>query len=174
MNKKAYVLGTGESLNKCPFLDGWETWGVNDIFAYHPVDYLVNVNHPADFNPERLKVINESTPKAFYSQYSLSWSHREDYKKIVLGHPIDLKATYASYSITSPFVAAVLAYKSGASCIVIYGVDLLTHRNFRSANRRMRITNDFKKLREQIEVEGKEIYVGSKTSILSDVLPVWS
>ena len=53
------ILGLGESLkNFSP--NGSVTIGVNDIYKHFPADYVVCVDTPDKFNPERFKTITSS------------------------------------------------------------------------------------------------------------------
>lgn len=172
--KNAYVLGVGESIHDCPLLPDWERFGVNDIFRYAPVDHLVVVNIPFDFKrqPDRLRIIENSTPKLFHSHLP-QWSYRKDYCKMKLGQPININADYVSLSTQSPFVAACLAAKMGFTNIVLYGVDMITHKHYKSNYHRTRILSDYNTLANQMQLKGQNIYVGSEYSHISKVLPLW-
>jgi hypothetical protein len=76
------------------------------------------------------------------------------------------------YSISSPYVAAVLAYKLGAKRIVLHGVDFVTHENFKNAKLE-KAKNDFRKLNEAFKLRGVELMVSSSFSALSEFLPLW-
>ena len=132
---KIAVLGTGPSIN----LFGKEepikfdlTIGVNDIWKYVKSDVVVCLDRFSAFTPDRLKVINECKPKAFYSQIVM-WDKRPDFRKIEFqpGYPdricnLDINQLPKSYC--SPFVACVIAVKYYcADEIHLFGVDLRNH-----------------------------------------------
>jgi hypothetical protein len=129
---KIAVLGLGPSLKDFSKEDFELSIGVNDIWRYHQSEAIVCLNHPKEFKTDRLKVINESKPQAFYSQMVV-WDIRPDFRKIELipGYPanichLDLPAFYKSYC--SPFVAVQIAYRYyQADEIHLFGVDLINH-----------------------------------------------
>ena len=65
---KVDILGLGESLKEYSPSDNI-TIGVNDIFKFHPVDYLVCVDNPQRFSAERFNTIINSNHKKFYTHY---------------------------------------------------------------------------------------------------------
>lgn len=127
------VLGLGPSLKSySPDFD--LSIGVNDIWRYVRTDVVVCLDSPNVFKPDRLKVINECTPRAFYSQMVV-WDTRKDFVKINLldGYPdnfvqFDTPALHKSY--TSVFVAAEIAFKYYyATEIHVFGADMTNHPN---------------------------------------------
>jgi len=132
---KIAVLGLGSSvtlyLKEAPF-DFDCSIGVNDIWRYVKTDYICCVDPPKSFTPERMKIINESQPIKFFSQF-VNWDTRKDFEKILIfpGYPdlicrIDTPPYEKSY--TSPFVATQIAYKKfGATEIHLFGVDMVNH-----------------------------------------------
>jgi hypothetical protein len=130
---KIAVLGLGESI-KLYTPDYDLTIGVNDIWQFVKTDVVVCLDNPSAFNSDRLKVINDCTPMAFYSQMVV-WDTRPDFQKIALtdDYPnnvcrLDLPKYYKSYC--SPFVAVQIAWKAYfADEIHLFGVDLLSHPN---------------------------------------------
>lgn len=128
---KIAILGLGQSVDLYQHDEDFAI-GVNDIWRKFPTEYVVCLDAPQRFEPDRLKNINESAPFAFYSQLT-EWSHRPDFV------PITLQPQYPDYicqidlpslpmSHCSPFVAAVVAYKfHRATEIHLYGVDLINH-----------------------------------------------
>ena len=137
MGKVVAILGMGPSLELYKG-DADLTIGVNDIYSKVVTDYIVCVDLPIRFTPERLKIINESKPKYFYTHLG-EWSHRPDI------YPIELQEQYPKYvcdidhaaipkSLCSPFVAAAIAYMlHGATEIHLYGVDMIKHPNIDQA-----------------------------------------
>jgi hypothetical protein len=138
---KIAVLGLGASLAEFTAeRSSFDvTIGVNDIWAHVPADYVVCLDMPDRFTPERLQVINACRPRAFYSQLDYDdkknpvWIKHPNFVKIELQpayptHVCQLQIPALPRSHCSPFVAAAIAYKlHGATEIHIYGVDLVNH-----------------------------------------------
>jgi hypothetical protein len=129
---KIAVLGTGPSVDLFDPID-YDLWiGVNDIWKFVATDVIVCLDNKKRFTPERMAVINRSTPHAFYSQI-VEWDTRDDFKKISItpGYPdqvVDLSLPSYAKSYCSPFVAVQIAFKVyGAKEIHLYGVDLVNH-----------------------------------------------
>jgi len=156
------VLGTGGSVNEyLPVYD--YTIGVNDIWKYVKTNAIVCLDYPKVFNPERLRIINESTPEAFFSQI-VAWDHRADFRKIdlIAGYPdhavnLDQPGYYKSYC--SPFVATQIAWKGfGATEIHLFGVDLTNHPHLDKVLCAA-ITLHFKNLNKALKERGCQIVV---------------
>lgn len=164
--KAIAVLGTGPSINLFRNEEPYKfdlTVGVNDIWKYVKTDYIVCLDHPKAFNPERIKIINESRPKGFYSQIVI-WDYRKDFIKIKLenGYPdriCNLDTYGFQKSFMSPFVAFQIAWKfHEATEIHVYGVDLVNHPHL---DRPLcgRIKRHFENLKSALKVKGCEIIV---------------
>jgi hypothetical protein len=129
---KIAVLGLGPSLSEFKPEEFELSIGVNDIWRYFKSEVVICLNHPKEFKPDRLKVINECSPQAFYSQMVI-WDTRPDFRKIDLltGYPdtfINLSSPSLHKSYCSPFVAVQIAYRYyNANEIHLFGVDLLNH-----------------------------------------------
>jgi hypothetical protein len=130
---KIAILGLGPSIGLFNQADFELSIGVNDIWRVIKSDVVVCLNYQKVFNQDRLKYIDESKPKAFYSQI-VNWDARPDFKKIDIspGYPadryvnLDVPGYYKSYC--SPFVAVQIAYKVyGATEIHLFGVDMTNH-----------------------------------------------
>jgi hypothetical protein len=125
------VLGLGPSLDLYK-KNGNISIGVNDIWSRVQTDYIVCVDLPDKFTPERLKVIQESNPIKFYSHLD-EYKERPDFEKIELlpyypNQVCQLNTKQLPKSLCSPFVACVIAFKFlGATEIHLYGVDLINH-----------------------------------------------
>lgn len=170
-----HVLGLGESLdNYSP--DGNSTIGVNDIHSRIKTDYVVCVDHPKAFTPDRLTTIYQTGCKGFYSQV-IAWDRVKNFKLIEFapgrGRLLELDSEKFCYSSSSPYVACVLAYKLGAKQIVMHGVDFRTHKNFEAFNKQESLKKDFKNLSKELKRRGIQLFVGSDWSMLSEFLPVW-
>ena len=176
-----HILGLGESLIE--YLKQYRrgtvqddlSIGVNDIASTVTTDFVVCVDNPEAFSFERAQTIRETECKGFYSNVD-SWSTLPNFEKIdfnsgrgIVDH---LDNEKFCYSISSPYVAAVLAYKMGAKRIILHGVDFVTHENFRD-NKLTKAMNDFKALNDALKVRGVEMMVSSSFSALSEFLPIW-
>ena len=135
------ILGLGESIGL--FIpSGNITFGVNDIYRIFPVDFLVVIDAPNRFTPERLEVIKWSTPNSFIS-HRHEYRGRNDYMKIDLwertGLPIDLDGEKINVSVFSPYVATIVAYKMFEPEVInLYGVDMTNHPNLSSKAEKIR------------------------------------
>jgi|WetSurMetagenome_2_1015567.scaffolds.fasta_scaffold23034_4 hypothetical protein len=141
---KIAVLGLGPSLGLFNPNDFDLTIGVNDIWSKYHSDYIVCVDAYQRFTPERLKIINESKPIKFYSQFPTKenpkatyWSDRDDYEHIELlpyypDYICQLDTPKLPKSLCSPFIATVIAYKLlDATEIHLFGVDMDNHPNLK-------------------------------------------
>lgn len=131
------ILGLGESLkNFSP--NGSITIGVNDIYKHFPSDYIVCVDKPDRFSPERLNTIKSSAHKKFFSHLPEWHPIISNFQLIKLyqgrGIFTNLDSDSIAYGISSPIVACVIAYKMGAKQIDLYGVDFNTHPQFVNRN----------------------------------------
>jgi hypothetical protein len=133
---KIAVLGMGPSLDLFNSRDYDLTIGVNDIWSKVHADYIVCLDMPRRFTPERLNAIELSRPIKFYSQLDY-WSKRQDFEKIELlpyypNYICQLDTPQLPKSFCSPFVAAIIAYKfHGADEIHLFGVDMDNHPNLK-------------------------------------------
>lgn len=129
---KIAVLGLGSSLSLFNEDEFELSIGVNDIWRFVKTDVVVCLDHAKVFKYDRLKVINECKPKAFYSQI-VNWDFRPEFRKLNFysQYPeLVCKIDTHNYekSFCSPFVAVQIAYKDyGAEEIHVFGVDLLNH-----------------------------------------------
>lgn len=151
------VLGLGESLSLFRPNKDNITFGVNDIFRYYPVDYLVCIDKPNRFNDERLKIIKQSAPIKFFSHLN-EWDRQPNFELIKLQQQFptrvcDLDLEKIPKSVFSPYVAIALAYKLfKPSLINIYGVDMVSHDNL--SKYRDRIRTHFKYLKMALAKKG--------------------
>lgn len=141
------ILGLGESIELFKPSDNI-TFGVNDIFRIHPVDYLVVVDSPSRFSFERLSIIKNSTPIKFLSNRK-EYAYRPDYSHIELAflpEPLDLD-NKINVSLFSPYIATILAYKMfKPDRVNLYGVDMDNHPTLSNPRRTQRIKKDWNEL----------------------------
>ena len=175
---RASVLGMGSSLLTYKEIDHKSDIivGVNDVGKYHKLDYLILVDPPTRFNKERLHTII-NTDTSIITIFS-EWKRYFDFIYLVKPAQIRsdlslLDSDYYVYSISSPFVAVVHAYKLGASEIVMYGVDFTTHKALSKPNKLKRIQRDFYNLRMELEKRNVRLYIGSPESALNSFIPVY-
>jgi len=169
---EAAVLGLGESLKEYSPNENITTFGVNDIFKYYPVDYLVCVDRIHKFTARRFEAISKSTHKKFYTHLDEWKGHVNNVQLINLtgsrGCIKGIEGNNICYSNNSTFVAVVIAYKHGAKKISIYGADFNTHPNFKDAKGEAAL-QDFKRLFYYLKSKGVIINV-AKGSRLNEVL----
>lgn len=169
---KIAVLGLGPSLNLYNPEEYELSIGVNDIWRFHKTDVIVCLDKFSAFTPERLKIIQESKPKAFYSQIVI-WDTRPDFRKIDFypGYPdrlctLDSRVFYKSFC--SPFVACQIAYwHYGATEIHLFGVDLVNHPHL-DASLCGRIKIHFRHLKTALVLKGCQLIIHGE-GILKDI-----
>lgn len=177
MRKIIHILGLGESL-KHYVPDGNETIGVNDIFKHHAVDFLVCVDRPLRFSKERFETIKNSKSKKFYSIKFLQpdgecideWEkYFNNYVSMKLQSPrgnfSNIDNEKYCYGLCSPIVATALAYKLGATEIVLHGIDLINHTEIKGLLAEKSI-QEFISLKKELEKRNISIFVGSKETAL--------
>lgn len=125
------LIGLGCSASE--YAEGFDlTIGVNDVWRKVRTDVLVCLDKRSAFSSDRLRVIDQSKPQAFYSQI-VAWDTRPDF------HKIELYPTYPDRvcrldgpkyekSFFSPYVAMQIAYKEyHATELHVFGVDMTNH-----------------------------------------------
>jgi len=150
--------------------------GVNDIAKYHPVDYLILIDPPSRFTKERMDVICNTDARIITIYYD--WEKYLDFIYKVEVAPIRsdismLDSDYYVYSSNSPYVAAVHAYKLGASEIVMYGVDFTNHKHLSGDEKIKRIKGDFYALYQALLERGVKLYIGSPDTVLNGIIPLY-
>ena len=168
------VLALGESVHA--YRDkGNVTIGVNDIFRFYPVDFLVIADPPSRFVQERKSVILNSTPKRFFSSF-------DDWRQLVNNFKI-LKLTKGRgrldkfdseicFSNNSPFIAVCLAYHMGAKRIVLHGVDLKSHPALSRPNMLAASLKDYDNLNKALLKRNVDLFISSPMSELNKVVRV--
>ena len=168
------VLGLGVSIQTFRGQEDFSI-GVNDIYKYHPADYVLCLDDKKQFTPERLKVIEQCTPKIFYSQQE-DWATHPQFQRITLARPRgglgELDTKRICYYIETPLSATILAYKLGASSIVLYGADYKDHPKIKGDRTLQALKKIYFDLYNLLKQRGVSLKVSSKHSILSDVIPL--
>lgn len=173
VTETCHVLGLGPTLNDYKEADE-TTIGVNDIWRFRHSDYVVCVDPPNRWEPERKLGILMAKPRAFFTQYP-SWKPLvHNYFPITLakgcGFTSELDSERICKSTNSAYVAAVIAYKLGAKKIILWGVDLNGHQNLGRQNMLNISIKHFINLRNELKARGVELKVGSKNSFMYSAL----
>lgn len=141
--ERILVCGLGPSLKELPALPNCLTIGVNDIFRWHAMDYLLVLDPPSSFDrdgPERKEAIIASRPR---KALVLGEGFHEHWRPLlqipwVLAPlapiqaqnmvPPFLDARHQLHKVAnSPGTAASLAAFLGARSVGLIGVDLIDH-----------------------------------------------
>lgn len=111
--------------------------GVNDAMKWgHKLNGLILINSVSRFKdePERLNTIINSNPDTFYCNNSSWEKYFPNWKQLNLvsfsySHRLIKGKLWCSK--TSPFVAICLAVQLGATDVILWGVDMVTHKYYR-------------------------------------------
>lgn len=193
-HRKMAVLGLGKQ-TLCHYRPDPEvaTIGVNDIFRYHPVDYLVVIDYMIDpihipgYNDDRLneyQVTKNSRPKLFLSNQP-KWEFMPNYQKINLVYNFWRENEALIYHLddpgqipcsnNSPFVAACICHSwFGAKEITLYGVDFINHaHNFNQEQQQLdKCIEHWQILYNGLQKRGVKLFVGGPESALAGFIPV--
>ena len=169
------VLGLGPSLahyRPRPHI----TIGVNDIFRHHATDFVVVVDPPGRFTPDRKQTIIQSTPRAFFTSYT-DWHGMVQNIRILQlapgrGRLVELDTPKICFSNNSTFVATVMAYKMGAKKINLFGVDLTTHPSLGRDRMLVVAVHEFTNLGHALAHRGVEIHVAPGGALCGIFPPV--
>lgn len=168
---KIHILGLGDTL-KHYTPDGNITIGVNDIHSRIKTDYVVCVDVPSAFTKKRFTTIAKTECKGFYTQLN-DWSNYVQNVNIIefnsgrgLLHHLDNDKF--CYSNNSPYIACILAYKMGATDIVLWGVDFIDHPHI-NGSPRDKALRDYKSLFLELQKRGVKLSVGHAHSSLSTI-----
>lgn len=133
------VMGLGASTNEIirRDLSGFVTIGVNDIGAVYQPRYLLTLDTPESLDrsmkgkyDRSSHVVNTEAEYLFVPDNMRAWDAFEQLNDRIVGirlgdrslRGIDDDVTY-DYSVNSPYVAAILAYRMGCESIGLIGVD---------------------------------------------------
>ncbi len=173
------VCGCGPSLKDLPVRPGCISIGVNDVGRHFDPDYLVVVNPPAQFRPDRRQAITDSRARAVFTQYR-DWRPQH-----ALRVPIALGAyggadftnqNVLHYTRNSPYVALCLAIHLGAARIGLIGVDFTDDHFFGAtgvhplAGSLNQINAEYARLRDACTARGVELVNLSPVSRLTSLL----
>ena len=170
---KIAVLGLGPSLSLFKPKEFDLSVGVNDIWRYHHSEVVVCLDRRHTYTSERLKIIDECKPQAFYSHLPI-YDTRKDFIKINLapGYPdgcCNIDTMYLQKSFCSPFVAVQIAWKYYyADEVHIFGVDLTGHSHFNN-NICSKIKVHFQNLKNSLKLKNCQMIVHG-SGILSELI----
>ena len=169
--EQIHILGTAPSVREYIPNPDIKTIGVNDIFRYHPVDYLLLMDGISTFTDDRQKIIKESKPAKVFTTL-MGWLKYFDNPILIKifdnpGH-IDEFDEYMSTpymkSVDSTFTAVHLAYKMGAKKIIMYGVDFYGHAL--ETYHRLALLRTYSDLYTELRNRNVELFVYYDTSLL--------
>jgi hypothetical protein len=155
--------------------------GVNDMikWGYQPT-YLLILNTPNQFTPDRMELIKRTRPHKLYTDNPNNWksifSRVEDFKSRSWSHSNRLQKiskNYLYHSKTSPFAAMSLAFTWGFSDIVLWGVDMVNHHVYHpGAGAFVNEYANYKSFIMSLKEAGVNVFLGHEGSTLN-FLPIW-
>jgi hypothetical protein len=152
--------------------------GVNDCFRYgfHP-DYLIILNTPNQFTPDRMEFIKKTSPKQIFSNSPSAWSSHlkcdvEPFNSAQWANSNKIKKQLF-HSKTSPFAAISLAHTWGFKDIILWGVDFVDHKTYKPGEGSfLNEYVSYKTFTEALKNDGVNVYLGHVGSSL-DFLPIY-
>lgn len=169
------VCGCGPSLNELPLPPPCLTIGVNDVGRRLDPDYLVVLNGPEQFTPDRWQHVANSRARAVFSQLPLPL-RGAPLAPIRLGERGGVRwddPRGLPFSRNSPYVALCLALRLGARRVGLIGVDFTEHHFFGAtgvhplARELDRIDAEYGRLAAAAAAAGIELFNLSPTSRLT-------
>jgi hypothetical protein len=151
--------------------------GCNDAWKFgYPTTDLMVANWPVKFQRPRFEIIKASTPERFWSSVDQWRVYFPSMIKITLnswdGHLYKERPTEFSHSDSSPFIATSMAYKFGATNIILWGVEMITHPLFNPGNPQFIMElRKWDQLINALAKEGVKVWLGAGESSLK--LPIW-
>ena len=112
----------------------------------------------------------QSRPKELLT-FIDEYSDHPCFKKIELAPSrsnIKYIETKYCYSVMSPYVAIIHAYKLGCKNIILYGVDLTNHKELSPVLNQVK--KDLVNLQQYLNLKGVKIYTRNNNSPLTDVI----
>ena len=165
-----HVLGLGESIKDFKEYEGYRI-GVNDIYRHTYCDRVVVVNNFAKLQ-ERKNYIDTCRPLDGLWSHLSCWHNHTEFKKLSFqawNGVYKAKTVYCSKS--SPFVALTMACSLGFTEVVLWGVDMKTHKDLKDRTKVIEL-NNFDTFVRAVEKTGVKVFKGSEYSDLR--LPVWT
>ncbi|HUF60477.1 MAG TPA: glycosyltransferase [Verrucomicrobiales bacterium] len=169
------VCGCGASLNDFAEPHRFITVGVNDVGRrFHPT-YLVVVNPPSQFSPQRFQFIRDSRARCIFTQLDLGIPHSRIVRfRLGTRGGVDFSDPHVlHYTQNSPYVALCLAAHLGAARIGLIGVDWTNDHFFGStgghplSRRLAQIEKEYRALSDALRKRGVAVYNLSPVSRLT-------
>lgn len=170
-----FIIGCGESARhwgnqKCDL-----SIGVNDCLKFgYPVDQLVLINFERKFTPPRLKTILATQAKVW--THTTTWKKHFPKAEVIKLSPFNqnVRRGLIYSSKTSPMVAMSLALKQGATELVLFGIDMLTHQAYRAGVKGgdYEISN-YLKFFDSLKKQGIKVYRGADGTCFDSKLPLY-
>lgn len=121
------VCGCGPSVAELPRTLDIPTIGVNDIWSYHECNYILMLDGPKAFTPNRVNRIAASKPEQWFltKASNKAWTTQAAKPR----KPMTLfdELLMPGVSLTTPSLAVGLAMFMGAKRVGLIGVDLKGH-----------------------------------------------
>jgi len=171
------VCGCGPSLNDFTEPDRFITIGVNDVGRRFDPTYLVVVDPPSRFSADRFRHVAESRARAIFTPCDLGITHPH-IVRFGLGRKGGVnfdRDDVVDYTSNSPYVAALIAIRMGASRVALAGVDFSDHHFFGATGRHPlarqlpRIDEEYRRLAAAAASRGVEIVNLSTSSRLTSL-----
>lgn len=174
----ASIIGCGSSGQDWHKIPVDLSIGVNDCLKHgaHP-DQLVIINFERKFTHERLKTILATRPKKVWTHTS-TWKKHFSNAEVIKLSPFNgyvrVKSGLTYCSKTSPLVALSLAVNQGATEIIIWGIDFVSHPNYRKGTK----NGDFEvktylRFFDQLASQGIKVYRGANGTAFDSELPMY-
>lgn len=167
------IIGCGDTAKE--WTPVGTTIGSNDCERFGKrVDYLVLVNAPHKFK-ERINVIKNSKAQVYVNSLG-PWSKMFPQAKQIRLTPFTIRINkdliYSSR--TTPIICMSLAIKMGATKLILWGIDMLTHHSFRRGTK----TGDheittYRKFFVQANKLGVDVYLGRQGTAFDNDLPIY-
>lgn len=153
--------------------------GSNDCEKYGlKADHLVLADIPGKFTHDRLATIKRTKAKVHVHNYQ-AWAKifpaAELLRRFIEFPRTRVRREWIYHSMTTPIISCSLALNAGAEKLVLYGVDMKTHRVWAVSNKRgyreYLLYLDFFKLAKKHL--GVETYIGSLGTAFDGDLPLY-
>jgi len=178
---KINIIGLGSTSK---YWDGvGPSIGVNDMkrLGFDPT-YLLIVNTPSQFAPDRMEYIKATKPHKFYTDQPNTWG------KLFPSIPViqinsriwansnklqKISRNYLYHSKTSPFLAISMAFAWGFNEIILWGVDMVDHHRYKPGEGAfLNEYASYKSFCASLKEAGCNVYLGHEGSNLK-FLPIY-
>lgn len=169
------IVGCGDSARN--WVPNGISIGSNDCEKFgRPVDYLVLANAPHRFR-ERLETIKKSKAKVMVTSKT-EWQKifpncEQIYRTTAYNQRILGGFIYTAR--TTPIMCFSLALRLGATEIVMWGVDMVTHKTYRQGLKQgdLEIAT-YRRFFEQAKKLGIKVYLGAGGTVFDGILKQWT